>query len=231
MFGFFADNDKVKRGAAMAKRSFKELTHGMTVSEKVDYLWEYYKWVLLVAVFIVIVASMVITGIVNTSKQVLYSGAAVNVQMSEEGSGYLTEQLEEHLGATKRQSVELFSTAFEDLQTTSDVEYNAMSAMQLALMIAAEDYDYVIMDQLALDFYRNHPVFTALDEMFSEELLSQWENQIVNHEGMPIAIDITDTAFVRGCVLEGERVYIAFPGNTGRTEFNDDFLKYLMAWK
>lgn len=220
----------------MSKQGFRELTKGMTLTEKLEYLWEYYRWVLLVAAFAVIVASMVITGIVNTSGEVLYSGAAVNVQLSEEGSRYLKEDLAEHLGAERNQKTELFVTTFTDLQTTSDLEMSAASAMRVVLMITAEDYDYVIMDQVALDFYKNHPVFTSLDEMFSDEILSQWEDAIVYHEteetgAYPVAIDITQTAFVQGCVAEGERVYIAFPGNTGRTEQNDDFLEYLTAWK
>ena len=220
----------------MSKKGIKEMMRTMTFHEKLEYLWEYYKWVLLVAVFVVIVASMVITGIVNTSKQVLYSGAAVNVQLSEEGSLYLTQKLEDRFGTKKGQSAELFVTSFADLQNTSDAQYSAMTAMQVVLMISAEEYDYVIMDEIALDFYKKHPVFTPLEEMFSDEILAQWENDIVCCETeeagvYPAFIDITDTGFVQACVPEGKRVYIAFPGNTGRTEYNDDFLEYIIAWK
>lgn len=220
----------------MSKRSFKEKTQGMTFSEKAEYLWEYYKWVLLVAAFVVIVMSMVITGIVNTSGEILYSGALVNVQISEDGRSYLTEAWAQQLGAQKKEKVDLFTTSFQDLQNTADVETNSAAAMQVVLMITAEDFDYVLMDDVAFDFYKNHPVFTSLDRLFDAETLKEWEDTIIYHETQedgrfPIAVDITDTAFVRDCVAEGQRVYVAFPGNTGRTALNDDFLMYLMDWE
>ncbi|MBQ6839445.1 MAG: hypothetical protein IJO45_01990 [Oscillospiraceae bacterium] len=217
----------------MAKRSLKEMTQGMTFSEKAEYLWEYYWWILLVAAFAVVVGSMVITGIVNTSKEILYSGAAVNVQISEEGTHYLTEGLEEQFGGEKDQKAELFVTSFQDLETTSDAVVNSAAAMQVVLMITAGDYDYVIMDEVALDFYKNHPVFTALDETLPEEIFNACRDRVFYHETQeqgkfPLAIDITDSAFAQGYMTQDTKVYIAFPGNTGRTESNDDFLTYLM---
>jgi len=217
----------------MAKRSFKEMIQGMTFREKVEYLWEYYRWTLLVAAFGVIVIAMVVTGVVNSQIKILYSGAAVNVPISQTGEAFLTDSWGEKLGAGKKEEVRLFSTSFEDLQTTSDAQVSAAAAMQVVLMITAGDYDYVIMDEVALDFYKNHPVFSSLDSMFSAEILDEYKNRVFCHETeetgeFPLAIDITDSGFARAYVAPNTKVYIAFPGNTGRTEINDDFLEYLM---
>ena len=213
--------------------SLKEKMAGMTLQEKAEYLWEYYKWVLLVAAFAVIVIAMVVTGIVNTSGEILYSGAAVNVPLSEEGKLYLTEDLETYFGAQKGQKAELFSTSFQDLNTASDVQTNAANAMQVALMIAAEDYDYVLMDKVALAFYINHPVFTPLDQLFDEAFLAEFEGSVIYSETeengrYPIALEITQTALVRQCTEKVDSVYIAFPGNTGRIDKNEAFLKYIL---
>lgn len=220
----------------MAKTKLMETLKGMTFRERAEYLWEYYWWILLVTAFAVIVIAMVVTGIVNTSGEVLYSGAAVNVPLSEEGREYLTQELEEHFGAEKNQKTELFATSFDDLRTASDVEVSSAAAMQVVLMITAEDFDYVLMDEVAFSFYKNHPVFTPLNEMFGQETLTQWDASVVYHETeeagkYPIALDITDTGFVRDCAPGSGRIYIAFPGNTGRTNKNADFLAYLLNWK
>ncbi len=220
----------------MSKRSFKEMTQGMTFQEKAEYLWEYYRWVLLVAAFAVIVIAMVVTGIINTSGEILYSGAVVNVQISEEGCDYLTENWAETLGAGKNQKANLFVTSFQDLQTTSDAVVSSAAAMQVVLMITAEDYDYVIMDGVALDFYKNHPVFTALDVMFPEEIMDKYQDRIVYHETeesgrFPFAVDITGSGFARTYAAPDTKIYIAFPGNTGRTEINEDFLEYLVKYE
>lgn len=215
------------------KRSFKEMTQGMTFGEKMEYLWEYYRWVLLVAAFGAIVIAMVVTGIVNSSGKVFYSGAVVNVQLGEEGEAFLTDHLEEIFPAPKGERAKLFTTSFQDLQKASDVEMSAATAYRVVLMITAEDYDYMIMDETAWNYYRNHPVFTALDEMFPDEVIERYSDRIVRYqpedsEELPLAIDITDSAFARKYAQQGTKVYIAFPGNTGRTELNDDFLEYLM---
>lgn len=220
----------------MAGKGFRELTQGMSAKEKLEYLWEYYKWVLLVLAMVAMVAAMVITGIINKSVEILYSGVAVNVQLSEEGSRYLTQDLADELGAVGREKADLFVTSFQDLQTTSDAEVNAAAAMQVVLMITTADYDYVMMDQTAFDFYKNHSIFASLETIFPPEVLAQYDASFVYHETQedgryPIAIDITECSFARGCIAEGDRVFIAFPGNTGRTELNDDFLAYLMDWK
>jgi len=217
----------------MSKRSLKEMTQGMSFAEKLEYLWEYYRWILLVLAFGVIVIAMVVTGIVNTSGEVFYSGAMVNVQLSQEGESFLTERLEENFNAPKREKAKLFATSFQDLQNVSDVEMSAAAAYRVVLMIIAKDYDYVIMDETAWNYYKNHPVFTALDEMFSDEIMEQYSDRIIRHQleesaQLSLAIDITDSAFARKYAQEGTKLYIAFPGNTGRTEMNDDFLEYLM---
>ena len=212
----------------MEKRSFKEMTKGMTLQEKTEYLWEYYRWVLLVAVFGVIVVSMVVTGIVNSQTKTLYSGAPVNMPITEEGNAFLTEGWEEILGAEEKEEVRLFSTSFEDLQTASDVEVSTATAFQVVLMITAEDFDYVIMDEVAWDYYKNHPVFTALDEMFPAKVMEEYGQYILeNAEAVPVAIDITQSAFAQKHIAQETKVYIAFPGNSRGTALNEAFLKYL----
>lgn len=220
----------------MSKRSFKQMTQGMTFAEKWEYLWEYYRWILLVAAFGAVIVAMVVTGIVNNSGKIFYSGATVNVQVSEAGEDFLTNGLEETLNAPKKEKAKLFVTSFQDLQNTSDVEMNASAAFQVMLMSTAEEFDYVLMDEVAYDLYKNHPVFTPLDQLFDDAVLEQWAEATVYHETQeegryPIALDITDTAFIRDCASVDGRVYIAFPGNTDRNDRHVQFLEYLLSWK
>ena len=45
-----------------------------------------------------------------------------------------------------------------------------------------------------------------------------------------VAIDISDVPFVKKHIVSPDKVYIAFPGNTGRTERNAAFVEYLLNW-
>ena len=82
----------------------------------------------------------------------------------------------------------------------------------------------------------------AMENCGSAELpgvqVTSWEENgiiitevlVQNEEGIAMAVDITDTAFVRSCVTGKGKVYIAFPGNTARAELTDDFFDRLLAW-
>ena len=218
----------------MGKRSFKETTKGMTFVEKAEYLWEYYRWVLLVVFFGAIVLSMVLTGVINAQKEPVFGAIAVNMPLTEEGNAFLTDGWVEFIGAEKGATVELFSTSFQDLDATSDPEIALATAYRVVLMIAAEDCDYLLMDETALSYYKNHPVFTALDEMISEELLEQYADRIIwqeteEGESIPVVLDITESAFAQNYMTKDTKVYIGFPGNTGRTEQNEIFLRYILG--
>ena len=217
----------------MDKRSFREMTQGMSFVEKAEYLWGYYRWTLLVAFFGVIVISMVVTGIVNSQAEPDFAGIVVNMPLSEEGTAFLTDDWGKIIGAEKEGAVQLFSTSFQDLDSTSDLEMAAATAYQVVLMIAGEDYDYILMDEAALNYYENHSIFTPLDAMFPEEVLEEYGDWIILHttdqgEEYPLALDITESAFVSKYVGKDTKVYIGFPGNTGRTQMDLEFFEYIM---
>ena len=218
----------------MADQTFKEKMQGMTLGEKAEYLWEYYRWTLLVAFFAVIVISMVVTGIVNSQADPDFAGIAVNMPLTEEGTAFLTDDWGRRIGAGKEGDVQLFSTSFQDLATTSDLEMTAATAYQVVLMIAGEDYDYILMDEAALSYYKNHSIFTPLDAMFPEEMLGKYSHWIYWHttdqgEEYPMVLDITESAFVSKYMEKDTKVYIGFPGNTGRREMDIEFLEYIMS--
>lgn len=215
----------------MARQGIKETMKGMTGGEKLDYLWTYYKWVLVVAAFAAVVLSMVVTGIVNNSKDILYSGAVVNLITTNEGQTCLTDDLHTALGGVSKQEVELFPVFFQNLQNASDVEVSSYTAMQIVTKVAAQELDYVIMDEAAFSLYENHNIFMPLDTLFPEMV---WDENAIYHESeegtYPIAIDVSNTDFAQKGIIGAEKVYIAFPGNTQRTEQNAVFLEYLLNW-
>ena len=216
----------------MSNRRFKDLTAGMTGKEKLEYLWTYYKWVLLVAVFAAMVIAMVVTAVINNRTKYLYSGALVNVTPSEYAQTYLFEQWGEELGKNgKFETVNMTVISFGDLYSSTN-EVEAINAMRIPAMVAAGDLDYVITDNIGYNFYINHPVFSPLDTIFSPEELEQIDLPLIfDQEGVhPIAFDITSTALAQDCFTRGEAIYLAFPGNSERTTHDFAFLTYLLGY-
>ena len=220
------------------QKGIKESLAGMSFKQKIDHLWTYYKWVLAVAAGVILLICIVVSSIMNKSVTTLYSGTIINVELSDVGEAYLTDDLFSYLGGVdKKEKVDLTSSYYNDLSTTQDPEGDAALVMSVTAMVAAKELDYIIMDELSFDYYKKATIFSPLEEVLSQELIDQFSDRIVYYtdeeEGTtyPVALDITDTAFVEDCVQRGETVYIAFCGNTGRTERNSEFFEYLLNWK
>ena len=222
----------------MSPRNIKKTMAGMSWKDKLEYLWTYYKWVLAVAAGVILLICIVVSSIMNKSVTTLYGGTIINAELSEEGEAYLTDDWFEHLGGVdKKEKVELTTSYYNDLSTTQDPEADAAAAMRVTAMVAAKELDYVIMDELSFNYYKKATIFSSLEEVLSQELIDELNDRIVYYtdeeEGVtyPIALDITDTTFVQDCIHGSKTLYIAFPGNTDRTERNDQFLEYLLNWK
>lgn len=221
----------------MFKKGIKEILSEMTLSQKLDYLWTYYKWVLAVVAAVVMVICIVVSCVRNKQTETLYSGILINVEASDEGKVYLSNQWCDVLGGdSEKQKVELMTTSFQDISATSSMELEAGSVVQVTALVAAQKLDYVIMEDIGFNRYQNHTIFAPLEKMLPAEQLRQLNGHLKYHEDgengrYPIAIDISDSAFVSNCITGGEHVYIAFPGNTDRTALNSRFLDYLLNWQ
>ena len=220
------------------QKGIKESLAGMSFKQKIDHLWTYYKWVLAVAAGVILLICIVVSSIMNKSVTTLYSGTIINVELSDVGEAYLTDDLFSYFGGVdKKEKVDLTSSYYNDLSTTQDPEGDAALVMSVTAMVAAKELDYIIMDELSFDYYKKATIFASLEEVLSQELIDQFSDRIVYYtdeeEGTtyPVALDITDTAFVEDCVEGSKKVYIAFCGNTDRVERSTTFLKYVLAWK
>ena len=220
----------------MKRKGIAEATAGMSLKQKAEYFWTYYKWVLAVAAGVIVLICIIVSSVMNKSVTTLYSGIVINAELSEEGQAYFLNGWFTHLGGVdKKEKVDVSSTYYNDLSTTQDPEADAAAAMRVTAMVAAKEIDYIIMDELSFNYYKKTAIFSSPEEMLSQEQIEQFREKIVyytDEEGStyPVAIDITDTAFVRNCLKTNGNVYIAFCGNTGRTDRNSEFFSYLLNW-
>lgn len=219
--------------------NFKELKatlSKMSWQERISHIWFHYKYVLLLVIAAVIVVCGIISSASNKKIEVLYSGAVVNVNLSDTSEQYLHENWMKKLnGQEETQKVELLQISFQDLLTTKDPEKDSASAMHVTAMVAAQSLDYVIMDEIGYHQYKDQDIFASVEEALPEELQAKLESSFVYHtyDGVefPIAIDISDLPFIKNNAKDSGKVYIAFPGNTGRTERNAEFVNYLLNWE
>ena len=208
----------------------------MSFREKLAHLWDYYKWVAITAVVIIIAAVSVVVSVAQNSKELVFGGAAVNLTISEEGNAYLKEGWFEAMGCNpKTQKIELDMLFVANLDMpNTDVQASLGGITKITTMISGSQIDYVMADAYSIHYLCSGGSFSALDKVLPAELIAKFEGKLVeledNGEKCLIAIDISDLPFVKKHVISTDKTYIAFPGNTPRTQETIAFLEYLMNW-
>lgn len=222
--------------------SFKELKADlkpMTWPQRLDHLWTYYKYYLLIAVVVLVFLAAIITGIVNASKEVLISGMLVNVSMEQKGFHYLSEGYEQVLGATGNQVVELTSTNFEDLETSEDLEANYNAAQVLIARVSGGLLDYAIIDQMAFEFYLTQEVYLDLREFFTQEELQRlaqadmlaYAKLADSEQSWPVAVKITNWDFTKDNIKTKGEIYFVISGNSPDLEAIRGLLEHMDNWE
>lgn len=206
----------------------------MTWKERLDYLWEYYKWVAILAGIAVVIVASVISGIVRNSKNLLCGGIAVNVSVTEEGTAYLTDGWFAKLEGTEGKDKIELTPMYINLEAGAYSETATANVTKLISMISVGDVDYLLLDAYALQYCGSSGAFAPLENTLSQEMLAKFEGKIVTIQDekseYQAAIDISELPFVKKHITSKDKVYIAFPGNTERSAQNEAFLEYLMNW-
>ncbi len=210
----------------------------MTWKERIDHIWTYYKEHAFFAAVIITIIVAFISGAINASKEVLINGMMVNISITQAGYNYLDRDYFEDLGGNKRtQVVQLTYANFSSLEDAVYADDNYSSAMKLVSLVSGGHLDYIILDQFGMEFYISQDVYLNLREFFTEEEMTGLESRLVyaQEEGtedrIPIAVDISDLAFVKENITTEGKTYFALGGNNPDLEMCRDVWNRLHAWK
>ncbi len=220
-------------------KQLKQDLSGMSWKDRLDHLWTYYKFVLLIAVLTVGIIAFIVNIIITQCTTLVAGGLALNVNLTDEGRTYLEEEFYEQVKAPSGlQTSELNSMQFSDPNDASanlQLLYN-QSAVITAL-VSSESLDYGLVDKIGLTHFGSQGFFADLRQFMTEEQLAQWEPYIVqspkqaNGTTCPMAIDISHLPFVKECIGGKEPVYFVIISNTPRPDIPLQLLDFLAAWE
>ena len=209
----------------------------MTWKQRLEHLWEYYKWVLVVLAVIGMIIYISVVGYSNLRVEGLFYGEAVNLDFDTEGVEYLREDFLEHLGGVKGdQKVSMFMS---NLVMGDDSTYDNYYAplLRTASEISDGKLDYFLVDSAALTCYFNEEILMDLRQLFTEDELAQMGDNVVyvlyeeTGEKIPMAINVTDSAFMTSRLNYKKTAYLCFVASTERTELCKVFYEYFMAYQ
>lgn len=209
----------------------KDMAH-MTGKEKLNHIWTYYKWLLVVLVVLIMAVSILLASITNLRKINLLGGISVNVEMSEEGVAYLEDGFKAKIGTGSKRETVVFSGTDVGAGETFDEGYAIQSVDALC---ANGELDYMIMDQSAHTIFFNRSAYKELNEIFTEEELLELQSKGIgvgyNDDNVPISLDITDCAFIQANAKTKDRVYLMFVLNGPNLNNCKAFLEHILAWE
>ena len=199
---------------------------GLPFQKKLEHIWLYYKWVIIVSVAVICVFASIAGTVAENRKEVLISGIFINNSTSQEGYRHLAEDYWQYCGGSSSQKVELITGRSIDFDAEGLSQEDAAAFMIVASMIAAESLDYIITDEASLDDFVEQEVVLDLRELLSEAALSRWET--VELEGIISGLRLENTAFGKSYPLSGENSVILITANAQNRENVPRFLDYLL---
>ena len=218
-------------------QELKEVLGPMPWNKRLEHLWEYYKWVLVVLAVVGMVLYIAIVGYSNARVEGLFYGEVVNLAFDTQGVEYLTTDLLEHLGGVKGdQKVSMFMS---NLVVGEDSTYENYYAplMRTSSEISNKQLDYLLADSAALTCYFNEEILLDLRQLFTADELAQIGENVVyvlyeeTGEKIPMAINVTDSAFMTSRLTHKTTAYLCFVAGTERTETCKVFYDYFMAYQ
>lgn len=214
----------------------------MTWKQRIAHIWTYYSIHMVIALMLIILLIAIISSAISANMETLISGVLANIDMTEEGWEYIDEAYLAHLdGDSKKQSVNLTSAFFKDINTSAEnLDNNYNAAMSAISMVNAQALDYFLMNEEAMVLYMTQEVFLDLTAFFTEEEIAELGDKVIYLEitdendttvsRTPVAVNIEEMKFAQDCLNISEGCYFALAVNTPRIDTCRDFWEYLLAW-
>lgn len=229
----------LKQEIKAEKGKFKKLSFG----EKITYIKDYY-WMHILA-FIII--AITIFAIYQTYKSQNYNTVLYAVLVNNDKSMWdedtdsyesvLSRSFEQYLGVDGDKDRVIIDNNYV-LDYDRDSEMSVYSAESLVAMIYASHLDLLIGNELSLDYFceDEDTFFYNLDELFDEEFLQKYSDQIIyytytNGTTVPIAFDITDCKLCKDAGLTVNPVLISVFSNTERLDTAVEYIKFVLEEK
>lgn len=213
----------------------------MTAREKAEHIWYHFKWYIIAMLVCMIATISLISTMAINHRNTVFGGGLINVSVSDTGTAFLTE---DYLQATnsnnKKYQATLYAPGIIGMDDAG-LTQNASFTISFMTMLGAKEFDYLILDEAALNHYKEQGLFMNLRTLFSDAELQNMEQLLVysdtyDEDGnalgqlYPVGICIEDLPFTENCLNSTSDVYLVFAGNAPHTDRLVAFYNYLCSW-
>lgn len=224
--------EELKQAVQDEKKKLRE----MTIKEKADYVWEYYKMhIISVIIFVAIAGSIINTVWINPPKKTfinfVYYRAYINDTILRSFADHLTEVL-----VTDKENEAVYFTNFY----LSDEAYSEMDlamAQKFAAMTASRELDVIVVDELDFIDMNGVGMFKDLNDVFSKDELAAFKDRIMTYTDeetgiiAPYAIRVDENMLLDEYDLPSEGYMIGIMSNTEKIDNAKGTLQYILRYQ
>ncbi len=237
------------------KNSLNEKWNSLSGKQKVQYVWDYYKFPIAVCLICLYIAGYMVYGHFSKKEILLYTGL-VNVSAGEQLTGELSGGFLDFLGAdASKTELELYTGInLTDDPDAPNQEYAYASRVKIIASIDDEKLDVVLMNREAFDAFSQNGYLYNMEELLRDTDLqsaAKWEPYLVSGtailednadellqdssleyqavtEEYPMGLNVSQAEVFRQAGFE-EDVYLGVIKNSPRVDMAAEYIKYLFA--
>lgn len=210
----------------------------MTFKEKLDHIWTYYKYHMLVIFCVTFIVGGSLYSFFMPREIIAVAGVQCNVKMTTEGYDYLTKDFHKEILNNAEGNAKLHSFEFYGEGTVDAVEHTTQAYYSVTAYVENKELDYMLMDLYSLRYFGSDRLYMDLRDILSAEELAELDEQGVilyeeseeDGQVVPRAINIAGMEFCKK-ELNTEECYLAFVRNTPRKETCKQLWDYIKNYK
>lgn len=223
-------NKKVNEDGNSRKRLLsveREKIAAMDRKQKLRYFKDYYLMPALVVIIAIFCVLWFLFDAFFSRKNVLYTGALVGCEVTDEGKEYLTEGFLEVIGGRSGKDTILLSEDLWIIFSEEDAESYQAADSNIYVNIAAGDFDYMLIDGTVIGQYASLDAFADLEEYVRRYQIA--EEDIYTQDGKAIAVKLSDEAEQQAGIasFSGE-VYLVIVDIKRNTLYEELLMEYLL---
>lgn len=204
-----------------------EVLKGLPFKQKMEHIWNYYRYAILVVCFVLVLISWGIQAGINAQKEVLISGMMINTDISQDGADFLEKDYWKYCGGDSGQKVELLRGRQIHFDDENSTQTDHANFLMFSVMVSAKELDYVITNEATIRPLDEEEILTDLRTLLPEEQLSQLDT--VETASGVVAIRLGSTAFGQKYSFTVDDPCLMIISNTSAAERVQQFLNYLLA--
>ena len=221
--------EQFKAEVATEKEKFKQ----MSFSDKLWYIYEYYKFHILGLIGVIMLCCIIGTSIYNSTREtMLYTVVINNPNGMYTNTDPLSTEFHEHMGFREKDNTIAESMFIHYGAEATEYSYAAMG--KISALIAAADLDFMLCDDEVFEHFYQMDAFLDLEDALPADIWEVVADRAIyttspeTGETIASAIDISGIPFMERCAINMQPAHLCIIANTVRMDNCIAMLRYML---